>query len=76
MAQVTRALQDAIVEEWGKVCRIDDSDEGHPMRSCSLGTIADDSRDATYVRAMLCPRHYSFGFPALFALDYGPYTTL
>ncbi|KAJ7138978.1 hypothetical protein C8R44DRAFT_867146 [Mycena epipterygia] len=49
MAQVNTALKGAIIEEWGKVRRID-SDEGDTMRSCSLGTVAEDARDATYVR--------------------------
>ncbi|KAJ7745839.1 hypothetical protein DFH07DRAFT_869646 [Mycena maculata] len=49
MAQVNRALQDASVDEWGKVRRVD-SDEGDTMCSCSLGTVAGDSRDATFVR--------------------------
>lgn len=49
MAQVNTALKGATIEEWGKVQRID-SDEGDTMRSCSLGTLAEDARDATYVR--------------------------
>ncbi|KAJ7119407.1 hypothetical protein C8R44DRAFT_624868 [Mycena epipterygia] len=49
MAQVNKALKDAIIEEWGKVRRID-SDEGDTMRSCSLGIIVEDARDATHVR--------------------------
>ncbi|KAJ7017125.1 hypothetical protein C8F04DRAFT_1338084 [Mycena alexandri] len=49
MAQVNSALKDAIIEEWGKVRRID-SEAGDTMRSCSLGTAAEDSRDSTYVR--------------------------
>ncbi|KAJ7666787.1 hypothetical protein DFH06DRAFT_984464 [Mycena polygramma] len=57
MRDVNRALRDATVDEWGKVRRVD-SDEGDTMRSCSLGTIADDSRDATYVRyEMLVDKH-------------------
>ncbi|KAJ7780645.1 hypothetical protein DFH07DRAFT_729285 [Mycena maculata] len=49
MRDVTNALKKADIEEWGKVRRID-SEEGDTMRSCSLGTMAEDSRDATYVR--------------------------
>ncbi|KAJ7442912.1 hypothetical protein B0H11DRAFT_1932110 [Mycena galericulata] len=49
MPQVNKALKDAIIEEWGKVRRID-SDEGDTMKSCSLGSITEDARDATYVR--------------------------
>lgn len=49
MSQVNAALKTAHIEEWGKVRRVD-SDEGDTMRACSLGTIAEDSRDATYVR--------------------------
>ncbi|KAJ7735356.1 hypothetical protein B0H16DRAFT_1327140 [Mycena metata] len=49
MAQVNAALKAALVEEWGKVRRVD-SDEGDTMRSCTVGTIAEDARDATFVR--------------------------
>ncbi|KAJ6538261.1 hypothetical protein DFH09DRAFT_930551 [Mycena vulgaris] len=49
MRDVNTALKTADVEEWGKVRRVD-SEEGDTMRSCSLGTTAEDSRDATYVR--------------------------
>jgi hypothetical protein len=49
MVQVNAALKNAVVQEWGKVCRID-SDAGDTMRSCSLGVVAEDTRDATYVR--------------------------
>ncbi|KAJ7136243.1 hypothetical protein C8R46DRAFT_1322470 [Mycena filopes] len=49
MVQVNSALRDAVIEEWGKVRRID-SDEGDTMRSCSLGSVAEDSRDSTHVR--------------------------
>ncbi|KAF7358560.1 hypothetical protein MSAN_01194200 [Mycena sanguinolenta] len=49
MTQVTAALRRASIEEWGKVRRID-SDAGDTMRSCSLGIVAEDARDATYVR--------------------------
>lgn len=48
MAQVNTALKNAVVEEWGKVRRID-SEEGDTMRSCSLGVVSEDRRDATYV---------------------------
>ncbi|KAJ7042829.1 hypothetical protein C8F04DRAFT_1029722 [Mycena alexandri] len=49
MRDVGAALKGADVEEWGKVRRVD-SDAGDTMWSCSLGTRAADSRDATYVR--------------------------
>ncbi|KAJ7206884.1 hypothetical protein GGX14DRAFT_535429 [Mycena pura] len=49
MADVNTALKEAVIQEWGKVRRTD-SEEGDTMRSCSLGVIAEDSRDATYVR--------------------------
>ncbi|KAJ6532446.1 hypothetical protein B0H19DRAFT_1214065 [Mycena capillaripes] len=52
MSQVNAALRTAVIEEWGKVCRID-SEAGNTMRSCSLGTSAEDSRDSTYVRYQL-----------------------
>lgn len=49
MFPITVALRNAVIEEWGKVRRTD-SEEGDTMRSCSLGTSAEDARDATYVR--------------------------
>jgi hypothetical protein len=42
-------LNTAIVEEWGKVCRID-SDAGDIMHASSMSVPQDDSRDATFVR--------------------------
>ncbi|KAJ7256046.1 hypothetical protein C8J57DRAFT_1075207 [Mycena rebaudengoi] len=57
MPDANAALKTATIEEWGKVKRID-SDAGDTMRSCSLGTIAEDARDATYVRyEMLVDKH-------------------
>ncbi|KAF7347089.1 hypothetical protein MVEN_01462900 [Mycena venus] len=52
MTQVNAALRTAVIEEWGKVRRID-SEAGDTMRSCSLGLTAEDARDATYVRYQL-----------------------
>ncbi|KAF7332811.1 hypothetical protein MSAN_02432300 [Mycena sanguinolenta] len=49
MAAVNAALRRALVEEWGKVRRVD-SEAGDTMRSCSLGVVAEDGRDATFVR--------------------------
>ncbi|KAJ7278027.1 hypothetical protein C8J57DRAFT_1449122 [Mycena rebaudengoi] len=49
MRAANAAMKKAVVHEWGKVQRID-SDEGDTMRPCSLGVVADDARDATYVR--------------------------
>ncbi|KAJ7037593.1 hypothetical protein C8F04DRAFT_1393519 [Mycena alexandri] len=49
MAQVNKALKTVLIEEWGKVRRID-SDEGDTMRSCTVGTIAEDARNATFLR--------------------------
>ncbi|KAJ7342463.1 hypothetical protein DFH08DRAFT_782878 [Mycena albidolilacea] len=49
IGSITKALKDAVIEEWGKVRRID-SEAGDTMRSCSVGILAEDSRDATYVR--------------------------
>jgi hypothetical protein len=49
-------LDNAHIEEWGKVRRID-SDVGDTMRASSLGLPRDDARDATYVRVrflLLC----------------------
>ncbi|KAJ7588304.1 hypothetical protein C8J56DRAFT_786059, partial [Mycena floridula] len=46
---IRTALKDAMIEEWGRVQRID-SAAGDVIRSSSLGTIREDSRDATYVR--------------------------
>ncbi|KAJ7475357.1 hypothetical protein B0H11DRAFT_2033961, partial [Mycena galericulata] len=57
MAIVNAALKNAIVEEWGKVRRVD-SEAGDTMRSCSLGVTAEDARDATYVRN--CGRREDF----------------
>ncbi|KAJ7028737.1 hypothetical protein C8F04DRAFT_1007263 [Mycena alexandri] len=60
MRDVTSALKNADVEEWGKVRRID-SDAGDTMWSCSLGVKADDSRDATHVRyEMLVDKYVRF----------------
>ncbi|KAJ7232991.1 hypothetical protein B0H12DRAFT_1028765 [Mycena haematopus] len=49
MGPISQALKNALVEEWGKVRRTD-SEAGDTMRSCSVGTVGEDSRDATYVR--------------------------
>jgi hypothetical protein len=49
---IRRHLNDAVIEEWGKVRRID-SDAGDTMSASLLGTSRDDSRDATYVRVRL-----------------------
>ncbi|KAF7349606.1 hypothetical protein MSAN_01686300 [Mycena sanguinolenta] len=49
MAAVNAALRRALVEEWGKVRRVD-SEAGNTMCSCSLGVVAEDGRDATFVR--------------------------
>jgi hypothetical protein len=46
---IRRVIKDAVVEEWGKVQRID-SEAGDTMRSSGLGATRDDSRDATFVR--------------------------
>ncbi|KAF7349597.1 hypothetical protein MSAN_01685200 [Mycena sanguinolenta] len=46
MAAVNAALRRALVEEWGKVRRVD-SEAGDTMRSCSLGVVG---RVATFVR--------------------------
>ncbi|KAJ6548382.1 hypothetical protein B0H19DRAFT_953115, partial [Mycena capillaripes] len=47
--QVKKALKTVEIEEWGKVRRID-SDEGDTMKSSTVGSVAEDSRDATFVR--------------------------
>jgi hypothetical protein len=52
MGPISKALKHAIVEDWGKVRRTD-SEAGDTMRSCSVGTFTEDSRDATYVRVRL-----------------------
>ncbi|KAJ7138713.1 hypothetical protein C8R43DRAFT_893149 [Mycena crocata] len=60
MKIVNTALQDALVEEWGKVCHVD-SEEGDTMRSCSLGTTVEDGRDSTHVRyEMLVDKYAQF----------------
>jgi hypothetical protein len=46
---IKKYLNDADVDEWGKVRRID-SDAGDIMCASSLATKHEDSRDATYVR--------------------------
>jgi hypothetical protein len=51
---IKKALDNAEIEEWGKVQRID-SDAGDIMRSSSLVVTQDDGRDATFV-------HVSFFF--------------
>ncbi|KAK0458724.1 uncharacterized protein EV420DRAFT_1620490 [Desarmillaria tabescens] len=57
LGTVKRYLQNADIIEWGKVQRID-SDAGDTMRASELGTIRDDSRDASWVRyEMLVDRH-------------------
>lgn len=52
MSQVNAALRTAVIEDWGKVQRTD-SEAGDTMRSCSLGVVSEDARDATYVRVRL-----------------------
>ncbi|KAG5633602.1 hypothetical protein H0H81_006603 [Sphagnurus paluster] len=47
LARVKQYMEHAIIHEWGKVKRTD-SDEGDTMRAVSLGTAAEDSRDATF----------------------------
>ncbi|KAJ7243652.1 hypothetical protein C8J57DRAFT_1365580, partial [Mycena rebaudengoi] len=49
MCAANAAMKKVLVHEWGKVRRIN-SDEGDTLRSCSLGVVADDARDATYIR--------------------------
>ncbi|KAJ7571926.1 hypothetical protein C8J56DRAFT_810291 [Mycena floridula] len=46
---IQHCIKYADIEEWGRVQRID-SDAGDTIRSAGLGTIREDSRDATYVR--------------------------
>jgi hypothetical protein len=52
IATVRPFLDTALIEEWGKIRRVD-SDAGDTMHASSIGTIRDDSRDATYVRVWL-----------------------
>lgn len=49
VSKVTQCLKSAVVEEWGKVRRID-SEAGDTMRCSSVVSVRDDTRDATYVR--------------------------
>ncbi|KAJ6483371.1 hypothetical protein C8R45DRAFT_830568, partial [Mycena sanguinolenta] len=60
MLEVNKALRTAVIDEWGKVQRVD-SDEGDTMWSCSVGTVSEDSRDATFVRVCtaICSQFYS-----------------
>jgi hypothetical protein len=46
---IKQHLDSAVVEEWGKVQRVD-SDAGDIMTSSTLRVTRDDSRDATFVR--------------------------
>jgi len=52
IATVRPFLDTALIEEWGKIHRVD-SDAGDTMHASSIGTIRDDSWDATYVRVWL-----------------------
>ncbi|KAF7298334.1 hypothetical protein MKEN_01358000 [Mycena kentingensis (nom. inval.)] len=49
IAEANTALHRALVEEYGKVKRVD-SEAGDTMRSCGLGTQPEDARDNTYIR--------------------------
>ena len=51
---IRRHLNNAVIEEWGKVRRVD-SDAGDTMSASSLGSTRDDARDATYVRVRKSP---------------------
>ena len=59
---IRRALNNAEIEEWGKVQRID-SEAGDIMRSSCLGVTQDDGRDATFVRvSFFCLTFFSLKF--------------
>ena len=50
LGQVKKILTDGqVVIEWGRLQRID-SEAGNTMHSSGLGTIQDDSQDATHVQ--------------------------
>ena len=49
---VRHDLRGAVVEEWGKVRRVD-SDAGDTMHASALVPARDGTRDATYVRVRL-----------------------
>ena len=49
MTVVRKHLRQAVIEEWGKVRRVD-SDEGDTIRAAMMGIKQADSRDATYIR--------------------------
>ena len=55
VAVVRPHLNSALVEEWGKIRRID-SDAGDTISTSSLSPANDDRRDATYVR--VCARFH------------------
>jgi hypothetical protein len=52
IATIRPHLSAAVVEEWGKVRRVD-SDAGDTMSASSMGVTRDDTRDATFVRVRM-----------------------
>jgi hypothetical protein len=46
------SLKMAIIEEWGKVRRVD-SDEGDTMRAFTMVKVGEDNRNASYVRVCM-----------------------
>jgi len=46
---IRKHLQDAVIEEWGKVRRVDTA-EGDTMHAAAQVKGGDDQRDATFVR--------------------------
>ena len=49
MTLVRKHVRQVVIEEWGKVRRVD-SDEGDTIRAAMMGIKQEDSRDATYIR--------------------------
>jgi hypothetical protein len=65
IATIRPHLGAAVVEEWGKVRRID-SDAGDTMSASSLCVTRDDTRDATFVRVRIFfPSHYTYNLTIL-----------
>ncbi len=49
---IHRSLKETIIEEWGKVRRID-SDEGDTMHAFMMVKVGEDNRNASYVQVRI-----------------------
>ena len=52
MPDIRRRLNDNIIEEWGKVKRVD-SDAGDTMHAFAMVKKGEDNRDASFVRVRM-----------------------